>query len=309
MEVKRMEPQRVVDIFSEKYSIAGQIQDYGVVTKLTFTYDGREHELGIGRHYGDKLAEAGLQIMETAIDKLLNSPNDVVLHYWYIKDDWGEKLAHGIVTGHPRLPDSHRIHTTPIIGMELDEEREELLITTLNTLYHCPLSSCRFKKQDAFPDMLPDYEKLKEKYYREEQEPEIEQGKVLLVLSNFDEYYFHSLCVKDENGEKINYTGFPHVGMFQDSYLIETDDYRIDLRYFPHFGNIEFYECETDGMPLYAENIGSSVIYISISPMTFGKSGSLTFSLKPGERKELTEKNAEQDVPDLPDGDLYPAGT
>ena len=300
-DAKPIEPKQVIDIVSEKYGVNGQIRDYSVVTKLIFTYKGREHTLGIGRNYGDKLAETGLRIMETTIEKLLNQSGDVVLHYWHISNEWDASIAHGVVTGHPRISDTTRMHTSPIAGIEVDAEKEELLITTKNTLYHCPLDSCNFKKQDAFPDILPDYEKLKEKYQREVQDPEIEQGKVLLVLSDFDEYYFHSLCVRDDSGEKLKYTAHAHVGMFQDSYLIETDDYRIDLCYFPHFGSIEFYETETDDMPLYAENIGSSVIYI--------KKRGLTFSLKPGERKELTEDNAEQDVPDLPDGDLYPAGT
>ena len=300
-DVKPIEPRQVIDIVSEKYGVTGQIRDYSVVTKLIFTYNGREHTLGIGRNYGDKLAEMGLRIMETTIEKLLNQSGEIILHYWHISNEWEASIAHGVVTGHPRISDASRMHTSPIASIETDAEKEELLVTTYNTLYHCPLNSCYFKRQDDFPDILPDYEKLKEKYYKEVPDPEIEQGKVLLVLSDFDNYYFHSLCVKDEKGEKIHCTSHPHAGMFQDSYLINTDDHRIDLRYFPHFGNIEFYETETDGMPLYAENIGSSVIFI--------KDRGMTFSLKPGERKELTEKNAEQDVPDLPDGDLYPAGT
>ena len=53
-------------------------------------------------------------------------------------------------------------------------------------------------------------------------------------------------------------------------------------------------------MPLYAENIGSSDIYVVRNRDTF--------RLKPGERKELISENAETDAGSLPDGDLYPAG-
>ena len=34
----------------------------------------------------------------------------------------------------------------------------------------------------------------------------------------------------------------------------------------------------------------------------------LVVSLNPGDRKEVTENNADKDDPVLPDGDLYPAG-
>lgn len=300
-DAKLIEPEKVIDIVSEKYGVTGQIRDYGMVIKLIFTHEGREHVIGISRPIGKLLDGVGLMIMETTIEKLLNDSQGTFLHYWYISSEGTKAIGHGVVTGHPNLPDTTRTHTSPILSTEIDTELEEAVLTTANTVYRCPLSYCRFKKQADYPAMLPDFDALREKYEDKLQDPEIEQGKVLLVLSDFDDYYFHSLCVKDDKGEKLNYSGWAHVGMFQDSYLIEADDYRIDLRYFPHFGNIEFYETETDGMPLYAENIGSSVIYIRLRGMTF--------SLKSGERKELTKKNAEEKVKDLPDGDLYPAGT
>ena len=60
------------------------------------------------------------------------------------------------------------------------------------------------------------------------------------------------------------------------------------------------YDDSTDGMPLYAENIGSSDIYVVRNRDTF--------RLKPGERKELISENAETDAGSLPDCYLYPAG-
>ena len=97
---------------------------------------------------------------------------------------------------------------------------------------------------------------------------DIEQGKVLLVLADFCGYYFHSLCVKDNDGRRLDCEGRAHIGMFQDSFLVYSkDNPNIDLRYFPHYKNIEFYSDDTSGMPLYAENIGASDIYIrGVSP-------------------------------------------
>ena len=170
-------------------------------------------------------------------------------------------------------------------------------------MYHCPLAYCNFKKQDKYPDIIPDYEALKEKHQGTIEYPSIEPGKVLLVLANFCDYYFHSLYYvpKDsEDGKKLEFSGSPHVGTFQDSYLINTKDYKIDLRYFPHYQNIEFYSEDTNGCPLFIENIGDVVIY--------ARTSAGTIKLEPGDRKEVTKENVEDETPILPSGDLYPAG-
>ena len=96
------------------------------------------------------------------------------------------------------------------------------------------------------------------------------------------------------------YSGDAHIGMFQDSYLVEADHGRIDLRYFPHFQNIEFYSEHTEWMPLFLENVGDVMLY--------AKTSVGTIKLNPGERKEVRKENAEAETPSLPNGDLYPAG-
>lgn len=298
---KNMKPENTIKVVSEKYGVTGQIQDYSFVIKLHFSYEGREHVIGIHRPFQQELSDVGLRIMETTIERLLSKPKGTFLHYWYVCEERGGLIAHGIVTGHKKLPDSTKIHTSPVLSIEIDAEQEEAILTTKNTVYRCPLRYCYFRNQDKCPEILPDYKVLKEQYQEKIELPEIEPGKVLLVLSDFDNYYFHSLCVKDEAGNLMEYFTYPHIGIFQDSFLIYNDYENIDLRYFPHFRNIEFYETETNGMPLYAENIGMNTLYIRL--------GGMQFSLKPGERKELTEENAEEIVHDLPDGDLYPAGT
>ena len=52
----------------------------------------------------------------------------------------------------------------------------------------------------------------------------------------------------------------------------------IDIRYFPHCRHLETYCMETDGLPVYLENNGDSVIY---------------FTANVG-RKLLSEENAEE---------------
>ena len=224
----------------------------------------------------------------------------VTLRNWYVKQaEDGSLLAKGNVTGHNRLPDSLHIHTSPVQDITVDFEKEEALIKTENTLYHCPLAYCRFGRQDDHPDLVPDYEKIKEKFGEARQNPVIEEDKVLLVLSNFDEYYFHRLyCKKTGAEDEVNYTAFPHIGTVQDSYLIEAVQDDISLRYFPHMGNIEFYVMATGEMPLYIENIGDITLYVKT------RYGLIRFDA--GERKKVCAENATEEIP-LPGGDLYSA--
>ena len=300
-----------IDVYSEKYDIRGVVRVYTMVTKLFFTYDDKEIVMGIRRNVlnGEKYEDLGRNIIESYIENLASHKEGrrLQLHYWYVeeREEDGEvvRIGHGIVSGHKKLADAIDMYTSAVEAIHVDEEAGELVLTTQNSVYHCPLAYCRFKKQDKYPNILPDYERLKEKYQGTIEDPSIEPGKVLLVLSNFCHYYFHSLYYvpsDSEDGKILEYSGWPHVGMFQDSYLILTEDNKIDIRYFPHFQNIEFYSEVSDGCPLYIENIGDVVIY--------ARTSAGTIKLEPGDRKEVVEENAEDEALILPMGDLYPAG-
>lgn len=234
------------------------------------------------------------------------------LYRWHIeehKDDTGEtKLKlHGSVTGHRKFRDSTRIHTSRLLEYRIDWENAELYARTRSSEYHCFLEHWDYDRQEKvmgdgerLRGYLPEYDKIKSLFYDRYPDPEIEPGKVLLVLANYEEYYFHSLYyVWQEGAKRSQYTGCPHVGNYQDSYLIDTEDYRIDLRYFPHEGNVEFYMEETDGCPWYIENIGTVTLYARTSKGVL--------KLLPGECKEVCRENAENERPELAEGDLYPA--
>ena len=303
---------KVYEVLSDKYQVKGQIIDYGFVIKLQFAYAGKQREIALNRPFPDRSKEAlvklGEEIIDTYIEKLEGEKSrKLMLHYWYVDentdDATGEKYmcAHGIVTGHNRIADTHRIHTSEVFAIEIDRFTGEALIRTRNSLYHCPLAYCDYGKQDEFPLFIPDYEIVKAKYKDKREYPSIEAGKVLVVLSNFDRYYFNSLFYLPEGAcEKAAYHSCAHIGTFQDSYLIWMEEHPINISYFPHFQNIEFYSQETDGKPLYLENIGDVPLY--------AKTFSGTICLQPGERKEVKEENAEENPPMLPKGDLYPAG-
>lgn len=229
----------------------------------------------------------------------------IMLHQWYLArhtshDGRVYPMAWGVVTGHPRIDDTTFIHTSEV--KDIRREGDEIVLTTRNNEYHCPLNSCSFTKMKNSSELLPDYEALRAEYEGKGQ-PKIEPGNVLLVIADFCLYYFHSLYyvpLDSADGKPVEVDAHEHVGMTQDSFLIWADGYRIDLRYFPHWGNIEFYTERTEGLPLWIENIGSTPLY--------AKASCGVIRLKPGERKKVDEDNAEPEAPVLAGGDLYPAG-
>lgn len=206
------------------------------------------------------------------------------LHYWYVYDKDGHRRACGNITGHEDHNDGTDVRTSEVEDIVIDYSKGEAVITTKHTIYRCPLEYCAFEKQDKYPDIIPNYESMKSLYRNKVIQPEIENGKILLVLSNFNEHYFNSLCIKDENGEKYKYIHRIHLGMVQDSVLINLINERlftplVSLSYFPFFNFIEFYHTRLAGLPLYVENIGTSILEIRI----LGNN----FSVRPKERIQV----------------------
>ena len=60
---------REIPVYSDKYDIHGAIKDYGVVTKLFFTYENREIVMGIDRNplEEEKFENIGRDIIESYI--------------------------------------------------------------------------------------------------------------------------------------------------------------------------------------------------------------------------------------------------
>ena len=304
--------EKVYEIVSEKHGINGTINDYGVVIKLNFEYDGKSHEIALHRPFpadDQAMEKLGIDTIDSYIDNLAleqESDRKLQLHYWYINkhvcDGQEYIFANGIVSGHTRLADSTFIHTSAVEDIIVDPTiEEEVLVKTKNSLYHCPLTYCKWEEQEKNKELIPDFEWLRGLFERKKKIPTIEEDKVLLVLSNYDEFYFNSLYYKPSGAEtNLEFFGSPHIGMFQDSFLIRCHDAKIDLRYFPHYQNIEFYMEQTEEHPLYVENIGDVTLYV--------RSSKGVIRLDPGDRKEVSEANAEEERPILPGGDLYPAG-
>ena len=294
------------EVYSEKYGIKGTVMNFPMSIILSFTFEGRDVVIALPQK--ETFASDCIQAIETYVSSLAptNGSQQLRLHFWYLDEREVDGkpciFGNGVVSGHKHIPDAVKMCTSAVQSVSVDEKAGELVMTTQNSAFHCPLAYCRFRKQDLYPNLIPDYARLKAIYQGKIDYPSIEAGKVLLVLANFCEYYFHSLYYVPEGAdyvEPLDYIGYPHTGISQDSYLISTQDYEIDLRYFPHFQNISFYMEDTATHPLFVENIGDVPLYV--------ETHAGTIRLDPGDRKEVSEKNAEIAPPVLPSGDLYPA--
>lgn len=293
-----MNHEKTYSVYSSKYDIHGTITINRLSTILSFVYDENVIEMTIIYNpFSNKTYEdMGKDIIDTYIANLSYHEENrkLQLHYWYIDQQHvnGDlySIAHGIVTGHKKLTDSFPMHTSPIIGYQIDETAGELIVVTMNSVYHCPLDYWCFTEQDNNPSIVPNYDKLREKYIDAMYYPSIEPGKILLVLANFADFLFHSLFflpTDPVSAKPVEYTSYAHIGMIKDSYCIHTTAYDIDMAYFPNSQGLSLYNNDTKGYPLYIENIGDSTLYVITNVGTI--------RLQPGERKEVCEDNADDE--------------
>ncbi len=311
-----MTEKEVIRVRSEKYDVAGVIFHYPFVTTLELSYQGKDIRMGIPSSRfgtGKTYEEIGEELIDSYIENLNSSDDRVMLHYWHLEkcmrpDNDYRIILRGNVSGHPKLPDTGYIATSSVRSMMISYESSEYLIRTKNTLYHCPLEYIDIEgfEENETQSYLPFYDEIKAKY-ASRKEPKIEPGKILLVLSDFDRYYYHSCyCRPSKDSNPLKFRGHAHIGTYQDSFLVtgynSNEDFnnpRINLRYFPHYQNIKFYRWNTEDMPVYIENIGSSVLYCR----TFEG----LIKLEPGQRRKVCKRTAEKEDIPLPSGDLYPA--
>lgn len=74
------------------------------------------------------------------------------LYDWYLEkvSSWGggQYILHGVVTGHTRISDHNKIHTTSIEEITVEKD-EKIVFITRNTKYHCLMKDCNFTKTDT----------------------------------------------------------------------------------------------------------------------------------------------------------------
>jgi len=152
--------------------------------------------------------------------------------------------------------------------------------------------SCFFERQDTSPYELPEYEVIKAEYYKPVNTEGLSKNDMVLVVADYNDYYFESLIYQIPDGSKGKYSAYPHIGMFTDTFLINGDrehyeydegsEY-IDIRYYVDEGSFEFYSLDTGGRNLWIENRGDSTLNI------YG-CGSI-INLEPGRRVLVLKKD------------------
>ena len=209
------------------------------------------------------------------------------LRHWYLGEyeSNGEKrpMAFGQFFNRTGFYEGMNGHTSIVQSVTINHEEKEFEIQTKNTLYHCPFDSCFFERQDDSPYKLPEYEGIKAEYYKSIDTQGLSKNDMLLVVADYCEYYFEKLIYQNPDGSEGDFSGYPHIGTYTDTYLIEgSHDYykehsqNIDIRYYVNNGGFEFYSLGTGGRNLWIENRGDSTldIYGCGSPI----------ELKPGKR-------------------------
>jgi len=187
------------------------------------------------------------------------------LKYWYITAYGKYAVAHGIVSGHERLPDGQKIHTSRIERVELREDGV-VVIWTKNSEYHCHINDAFFHRFDETgKSLLSNFELLKERHERKLEIPDDGDG-VLVVLDAEAEYNFAGALLRIKDRMREFRDPDVHIGMFQDSVLLEwydrISDTYVGYCYFPNRGQVEFYRWVV--MKTWIQNVGIKEIEVSI---------------------------------------------
>lgn len=194
------------------------------------------------------------------------------MRHWHVsKCERGNKtyeLVFGQFFNRERIDDGIIGHTSPMQSITVNEVEQEYEIQTLNTLYHCSFDSLLFELQDKSDCVLPEYERIKKAYHHPVDTTKLTKKDMLLVLSDYSDFFFENLIYQNEDGSEGHCRGYPHIGMFDDTFLIgggnEVYDAmkHIDIRYYVGIDGIEFYSLDTGGRNLWIENRGDSPLFI-----------------------------------------------
>ena len=80
---------KIIEIYSEKYDLHGVIEDYGVVSNLIFTHNGKEVSMSISLSplSKEQPEEIGRKLMESYVEKMA-SHNERNLYWRLCADGW-----------------------------------------------------------------------------------------------------------------------------------------------------------------------------------------------------------------------------
>ncbi len=196
-----------------------------------------------------------------------------ILFSWYIKAHGPVFLAHGIVSGHPKLPEGEAVHTSSLIRAE-EEENGLLLKTQSGSVYH--VRAEEFSARESRPE-LPPPERLglaPEIWERcalaRERAAKAEKDALLGLHASAGTLRLRvagaavlSALWCGREGQVRRVPAATHLGMFQDSVLIrdffedEDGPCQLDFRYFPYPNRLEPYEVSEDIKKILLVNDGA----------------------------------------------------
>lgn len=194
------------------------------------------------------------------------------MRHWYISEEYycDEKVPviRGQFYNRKHFLDGTLGRTSIIHSIKKNDIEKEFEIQTHNTLYHCSYDSLFFDMQDKYPNKLPDYEKIKNEFYKSVDKTNLTKNDILLLVSDYCPYFFEKLIYKNKDGSDGDFSAYPHIGMYTDTLLISGDkefyesENDIDIRYYVYDSGFEFYSLDTDKRSLWIENCGDDSIYI-----------------------------------------------
>lgn len=220
------------------------------------------------------------------------------LYQWYLSPHRsGGHILHGIVTGHPNISDSTRIHTSPILDAHLHpDEPDTYVFRTHRTEYICRLEDCSRNQCDSFLNDILAYTdipgwllSLRQHLLNAPQPeyrsfPDIPDNTILLRLGNNFPHYFGGMFVHVGGRKLTSEEVCVHLGMFIESFLCLLYDNEqhanYDLSYFLHSGgHIQFYGWLNNSLPVRIENCGDDSIEIALPPTIM--------NIRPGEQVQI----------------------
>ena len=208
------------------------------------------------------------------------------IRHWYISDfEYEDKIfqvVRGTFYNRPGFYEGLHTRTSPIQEVKVSMEEQEYEITTMNTVYHCSFDSCFFERQDKSSFELPEYQQIRQRFFVPIETSTLSNDDMLLVVADFEDYFFKDLIYFDKSGNQEKYLNNVHLGMVVDTYLITSKDYKVDIRWYVHDCGFEFYSLETDNRNLWIENVGDASLRIRL--------GDEVINLEPNTREKILQK-------------------
>lgn len=208
------------------------------------------------------------------------------IRHWYISDFEYEDKIYQVVRGsfynRPGFYEGLHTRTSPIQEVKVLMEEQEYEITTMNTVYHCSFDSCYFERQDKSAFELPEYQQIRQRFFVPIETSTLSNDDMLLVVADFEDYFFKDLIYFDKSGNQEKYLNNVHLGMVVDTYLITSKDYKVDIRWYVHDCGFKFYSLETDNRNLWIENVGDASLRIVM--------GDYVINLEPNTREKVLMK-------------------